>query len=199
MRTYIPENTHLVPADAERVFHGKIFDIYQWQQKMFDGSYATFEMAKRHDTVIIIGIRDDNVVVTRDEQPGRNPRMSFPGGRHDNENETELDAAKREMLEETGITFRNWKLINVFEPAADTNKIEWLMYVFLATDFIDEVEQNLDAGEKIQVQYLDYEEFLKLSSSTAGGYFVWFNKLFKKAGSIEGIKNLPDIKRGDVS
>jgi len=140
MRTFIPKNAHLVPTNAERVFHGEIFDVYQWQQKMFDGSHETFEMAKRPDTVEIIGIRDDKIVIIRDEQPGRGPKMSFPGGRHDNENETELDA-----------------------------------------------------GEKIEVKYLSYDEFLKVSSSEDGGYLARFHKLFREAGSIDGVKRLPDL------
>ncbi len=36
-----------IPPNAKRVFKGIIFDVYQWQQKMFDGSKETFEMLKR--------------------------------------------------------------------------------------------------------------------------------------------------------
>lgn len=38
-----------IPPNAQRVFSGKIFDVYQWPQPLFDGSIATFEVAKRLD------------------------------------------------------------------------------------------------------------------------------------------------------
>ena len=43
-----------IPKDARCVFKGVIFEVWQWEQKMFDGSMATFERIKRPDTVVII-------------------------------------------------------------------------------------------------------------------------------------------------
>ena len=39
-----------LPKNAKRVFKGKIFDVYQWDQKMFDNSVEIFEKMKRTDT-----------------------------------------------------------------------------------------------------------------------------------------------------
>ena len=182
-----------MPKQAEKVFSGRIFDVYHWQQEMFDGSQATFEMIKRQDTVNILAIRDDRIVVVRDEQPGRGAIWSLPGGRHDDESETELEAAKREMREETGLSFREWKLVECTEPIKATNKIEWLLYLFVATEFTDETEQKLDAGEKIQIEYLSYEEFLEISSGSDGGNLRDFHRIVKDAGSIDELKVLPDL------
>ena len=55
MRT-IPKDAKLVPADADKVFEGVIYDVYHWDQTLYDGSKAKFEMLKRPDTVVIIGI-----------------------------------------------------------------------------------------------------------------------------------------------
>lgn len=43
-----------IPEDAKLVFKGVIFDVYQWEQEMFDGTYETFEAIKRVGTVQII-------------------------------------------------------------------------------------------------------------------------------------------------
>src|SRR5215467_9321922 len=43
MKKLVPEHAILIPEHAERVFQGKIFDVYQWPQKLYDGSTATFE------------------------------------------------------------------------------------------------------------------------------------------------------------
>ena len=70
MRTVVPVNVDLLPAQAQRVFKGVIFDVYQWQQEMFDGTTETFEMLKRPDTVEVIAIKDDKLVVVHEQQPG---------------------------------------------------------------------------------------------------------------------------------
>ncbi len=40
----LPKNAILIPDHATCVFRGMLFDVYQWQQEMFDGSIETFEM-----------------------------------------------------------------------------------------------------------------------------------------------------------
>lgn len=45
----LPDNAIMIPEQAGCVFHGEIFDVYQWQQEMFDGSYERFEMLRRPD------------------------------------------------------------------------------------------------------------------------------------------------------
>lgn len=46
-------------------------------------------MLKRPDTVKTIAVKDDQIAVLEQEQPGRTPFVSLPGGRHDIENENE--------------------------------------------------------------------------------------------------------------
>jgi 8-oxo-dGTP pyrophosphatase MutT (NUDIX family) len=187
MRTIIPKNAKLVPEEAERVFKGEIFDVYQWQQKMFDGSFETFEMLKRSDTVKIIAIKDSKIVICEEQQPNTNVFFDVPSGRHDVESESELDGAKREVLEETGMSFSSWKLISVEQPHT---KIDWFVYIFLATDFIDQTEQNLDAGEKINVHLKSFEETIRLANDPRNRYIPI--ELLEKAGSLKGLLELPE-------
>ena len=51
----------IIPDEAEKVFNGVLFDVYQWQQEMYDGSYATFERLRRADTAAVICITDDDM------------------------------------------------------------------------------------------------------------------------------------------
>ncbi|MCL2444710.1 NUDIX hydrolase [Candidatus Saccharibacteria bacterium] len=195
MRTHTPPDAILIPAHAEKVFSGKIFDIYQWQQQLFDGSTATFEMAKRPDTVTILAIHDDKIVIINDQQPHRPAHLSLPGGRHDQPHETELDAAKRELLEETGLSFHSWKLVDCHAPITETNKIEWLLYTFIAFDFDREVAPHTDPGEKISVQYLPYDELVNLSADPSNSSLHKFHPIIKSANSIDGLKNLPSLTK----
>lgn len=159
LKKVVPERAVLIPKEATRVFKGQIFDVYQWPQQMFDGSFQTFEMLRRPDTLQIIAIKDGKIVILEEEQPNLPPYFSIPGGRHDVAGETTLQAAQRELLEETGLTFASWKLVDVFQNAA---KIEHFVYTYVANDFLDQVKTHLDVGEKIQVNYMDLEKVKRM-------------------------------------
>src|SRR4051812_34954907 len=89
------------PKNAKKVFQGKRFGIYQWKQKMFDGSTATFEVAKRNNSVVIIPIIGDKVVVVKERQPHweREGITTVAGAMEEGENI--VRAARRELEEET--------------------------------------------------------------------------------------------------
>ena len=192
MRTIIPKNARLIPENAVQVFHGKIFDVYQWPQEMFDGSTKTFEMLKRPDTVNVFAIKDNKLVVVKQQQPNSKEFYGVPGGRHDDPNETELDAAKRELLEETGMTFRNYKLIWATQPQG---KIEWFIYTFLATGFVDQTSQNLDSGEKILVELKTLDEVKAIINDTDMNSRLDFSReIFDNIATIDDLANWPEYK-----
>lgn len=152
-----------LPSNAKRVFHGVIFDVWQWPQKMFDGSVTTFERLSRPDTVCVIAIVGKRIILQKQEQPGTKPFTSLPCGRLD-EQEAPLSAAKRELLEETGYTSQQWKLFKKNEPHS---KIVWTIYTYIAHDCQKTAELSLDPGEKITNQLVTFETFLKLSDDPA--------------------------------
>src|SRR5581483_6360159 len=155
MKKLIPKDAVLIPATARRVFEGMIFDVYQWPQQLFDGTDHTFEMLKRPDTVVVMAVAEDKVLVLDDEQPHFGSRQSFPGGRVNNADVSVQAAAEREVREETGYSFKNWRLIRVTQPHL---KIEWFVYLWLAWDVVDKQAPNLDAGEKITVRELTFDK-----------------------------------------
>ena len=162
MRKYVPKNMVTIPENAERVFEGQIFDVYQWPQTLFDGSTATFEMLKRPDTVIIMAIKDGKLVFTRQKQPNSGWFYSLPGGRVDTGDSDELAAAKRELLEETGMSFKNWRLVRAVQQH---KKVDWVVYTFLATDFESQTVPKPDAGEQIEVDLVGFDELKNLDPS----------------------------------
>ena len=52
-----------LPKNARRVFKGEIFEVWQWPQKMYDGSTETFEMLKRPDTTQVIATVGDKIAL----------------------------------------------------------------------------------------------------------------------------------------
>jgi len=150
-----------IPSQAKRVFEGKIFDVYQWEQEMFDGSRQTFEMLKRPDTVQILAIIGDKILTVKEDQPNVKNRLGFLGGRVD-AGEKPLAAAKREILEEAGLVFSDWELFKIYEPF---RKMDWKIYFYIARNCRKAAEPIWDSGEKIKSKKLSFDEFIKIYSS----------------------------------
>jgi 8-oxo-dGTP pyrophosphatase MutT (NUDIX family) len=152
-----PKSNQQMPEDAKRVFKGILFDTYQWEQEMYDGTKATFERLRRPDTVVVYPVLEDGkILMISDEQPLRGVRIIAPGGRV-NKDEDILDAAKRELLEETGYEAKEFSLWYSVQPIT---KIEWGVYVFIARGLSKAKDQNIDEGEKISILPVTFDEFL---------------------------------------
>ncbi len=150
-----------IPKNAELKFKGKIFDVYQWQQEMFDGTFETFEMLKRPDTIVVIPVVGNSFLINEEEQPRKPKFYTFPCGRVNN-NEKPEESAKRELLEETGYEGENLELLMQFDPE---HKIEWTVHVYIAKNCKKITEQKLDAGEKITNLLVDFDELSKIMKS----------------------------------
>lgn len=146
-----------IPQNAKRVFKGQIFEVYQWEQQMFDGSTATFEALKRADTIQIIPTRDGKIFLSHEEQPNKPLSYTFLGGRQE-EGEEPLVVAKRELLEEAGFASTDWELLKIYESEG---KIQWKTYLFVARNCQKVAEPKLDPGEKITVEEVDWHTFLE--------------------------------------
>lgn len=149
-----------IPAHAEKKFSGVLFDVFQWQQTMFDGTSQTFERLRRPDTVQVIAVTDDKkIVMLNEQQPDMSEAvMSIPGGRLDVDGESPRDGAIRELLEETGYSAESIELWFEDRPVS---KMEWTVYTFIARGCKKTQEPSLDAGEKIEMRLMSFDEFVQ--------------------------------------
>lgn len=145
--------------EMKKVFEGEIFSVWQWDQKLFDGSIKVFEKITRTDAVRIIGVMPDKTIVfVWDDQPNRSPVFSLPGGQVD-ANEYPEKAAQREFLEETGYEAKKINPLFSYEPAG---RVEYTIHFFIAQNLEKISEPQHNAEERMSLQFLSFEEFLAL-------------------------------------
>lgn len=148
-----------LPPNAQKVFDGIIFDVYQWEQELFDGTTQTFEKLARADTGEAIAVtKDKKIIVLKQEQPGKPPFVGIPGGRLEEGEDPEI-GTRRELLEETGYECGQMELFYEMKPFS---KMEWTLYCYVARDCELKTDQALDAGEKIDIELVDFDRFVEI-------------------------------------
>ncbi len=140
------------------MFEGVIFDVFQWDQKMYDGSTEVFEMLGRPDTAEVIVTKNNKILIQEQEQPCKPKFYSLPGGRIEH-GEDPLDGAKREVLEETGYISNDWELLMETNPSS---KFLWTIYVYIARGCEWKQKMELDVGEKIELEWVTFDELIDM-------------------------------------
>lgn len=149
-----------LPENAKKVFEGVIWDVWQWEQEMFDGSVRTFERGVRKPGVAVIATKGDKILVIDEEQPGKEKFVSVPGGCADTWEETTLDVGKRELLEETGMKSEKWEQL---QRVVLKGKTWWEIETWVARDCEKVQEAELESGERIEEKWVSFEEWLELA------------------------------------
>lgn len=162
----------MIPPHARKVYDGEIFEIYQWEQELFDGSVETFERARRKtDTVQVIAVTDRGMIVLVDEeQPHARRTDGLPGGRID-PGEDPLTAAARELREETGYTSEHW---TEWRTYLGFPKVDWNVHYLIARGCEKRSAQHLDPGEHVEVKLLSFDDFIERATrrEAAAGDFT---------------------------
>lgn len=159
---------------ARVVFSGVIFKIWQWEQELYDGSQTIYEGLSRNDTVTMLAITEDKkLIMTKQTQPGSKIFWSFPGGIQD-DGESVLQASKRELLEETGYASDDWYFLFAEQFSG---KIDWTNFYLVARNCQLMGAQNLDAGEKIALEFFDFKQLdnlIKTQDFRQKDFVIWY-------------------------
>ena len=144
---------------GKRVFKGIRFDMFQWQQKMFNGKTATFETLVRKPSVVVIPVEGENVYLIRERQPHwKKASIGFIAGAVE-DGETLEEAARRELREEAGIECEHMDLVF---SSQFIRSIEWSGYTFVARGLTHTGKTAFDGGEDIQVKKVSIAELIRL-------------------------------------
>jgi ADP-ribose pyrophosphatase len=128
--------------------------------KLIDGLVLEFA-----DWVTILALtKEQEVVLVRQYRHGaQKVILELPGGAMEAEDKSPLEAARRELLEETGYASDRFIQIGCVSPnpAFQTN----LIYTFLALDAVKVANQNLDETEEIEVVLKPLEEVIAMAKN----------------------------------
>jgi 8-oxo-dGTP pyrophosphatase MutT (NUDIX family) len=111
--------------------------------------------------VIALTRKREVVLVKQYRHGARQVMLEIPAGVMDEEDESPMLAAQRELLEETGYTSEQFFEIGKVYPNPATHNN--LTYSFLALDVEQVGQQNLDETEEIEVSLVPFEEFVSLA------------------------------------
>lgn len=135
----------------ESLAHTPIFSLSKVERESPTGQNASFFVVDLQSWVNVFAITEDNtIVLIRQYRHGTDTiTLEVPGGGID-ATETPLDAAMRELREETGFTAQHWYEVGCVDvnPAIQNNRC----WTFLAIDarLTDPIEP--DEHEDIEVQ-----------------------------------------------
>lgn len=142
---------------SEEIFEGTVLHVFKDQVGLPNGGNAVREVIRHIGAVCIIPVKDNGNVILEHQYRYAIGQVitEIPAGKLDFPSENRLDAAKRELKEETGYTADNWTELGIFYPAAAYSDEKITM--FLATG-LHEGEQKLDDDEFLSVFEMPLDE-----------------------------------------
>lgn len=154
------DNLKEITAESQEIFKGYILHVYKDKVKLPNDQFSERELIRHVGAVCMIPITEDlEVVVERQYRyPMDEVITEIPAGKLDSKQEDRLEAAKRELLEETGITADEWIDLGNYYPAAAYSDERITMYMARGLHY---GEQRLDADEFLNVEKIRLEDLVE--------------------------------------
>jgi len=142
----------------------------------FAGSQQDYQIVRREACVIIVPEKTNSFIMINEFRPSIDDCiLQFPAGKIE-KGEEPRQAAKRELLEETGYDCS--KLIDIGKFYTAVHFSDEIMHVFIAQELTYK-GQSLTKREKIVVEEISYKEIIKsfnnkqLDAKTVVAYYLW--------------------------
>lgn len=142
----------------KKIYEGHMFTFEQWQVTLPDGKEAGRDVLLHPGATAVIALDSENRVamVRQFRAPVQEALLEIPAGKL-SPDEDPLVCAKRELLEETGITAGKWTYLTALYPApAYCTEV---LHLYLAEN-LSFGEQNLDEDEFLESTFLPLTQLL---------------------------------------
>ncbi len=147
------------------VYNTKFMQVFEEEVVLENGVIIPdFSLVKKPDIVVIVAtVEGSNIIMVEEYKHGAQEILQVLPAGHLKPDEDPIEAGKRELLEETGYTSKNWKFIqHLFDyPSKDRHKVS----VVMATECVHKKDQQLDENEVINYKTISLNELQKLISS----------------------------------
>ena len=151
------ENLVETQVESREIFDGRIMHVFKDTVKLPNGALAAREYMRHVGAVCVVPLLDDGSVLL--ERQFRYPvgqiLIEIPAGKLDSKREDPREAAKRELLEETGAVAGELVELGLFFPACAYSDEAIRMY---AAKNITFREQKLDEDEFLNVFTMPLEQ-----------------------------------------
>lgn len=148
------------PIRSEPIFKGELLDIYRDEVELPNGKRTVREYTIHPGAVVMVPICENGhlVLLRQFRYPPRQVFVELPAGKLD-AGESQTDAVHRELLEETGYTAQDVKLISQFYPCIGYSTEK--MWLYMVTGLV-KAEQNLDPDEFVEVFAVPFGEAVEM-------------------------------------
>lgn len=143
---------------GETVYSGKILTVQEDVVSLPDGAEACREVVRHNGACCVVAIDDEkNLFLVRQFRYALNKEfLELPAGKLDIVGESPLEAAKRELFEETGVKAANWLDLGTIYPSP--GYCDEVIYLYAATDLTKYDRLCLGEGEFLQVEKYSLDE-----------------------------------------
>ena len=141
------------PVDERTVFDGKIFRVTRERFRYPDGDVVEREVVRHRGAVAMVAHDATDLYLVRQprEAIGDPDFLEIPAGRLDQDGESPLEAAKRELAEEIGKRAEHWESLGSFYSSPGFANEE--VHLYLATGISDaDTVPEIEEDERIDVE-----------------------------------------------
>lgn len=145
--------------NSTNVYKGRLLDVYSDEIVLPNGHKSKREYIKHVGAACVVPVDDEgNVIIEKQfRYPFSKVLSEIPAGKLDSKAEPHLDAALRELKEETGYSAEKMIYLGEFYPTCAYS--DEIIHMYLATG-LKKGEQKLDDDEFVGVEKMPLEELV---------------------------------------
>lgn len=147
-----------VVIDKKELYRGPIFTVEKQSVQLPNGKSATRDIVKHKGAVAILAVEQEKILLVRQFRSAMKQHMiEIPAGKLDREGEVPLEAAKRELEEETNLAAKEWT--ELLELVPTPGYCTETIHLYQAKDLIELTDAApLDEDEFVEQVWMDVRE-----------------------------------------